>query len=51
MGCADAPIGIPGRLKGLSGGQKKRLAIASEVLVGLYRFHFSFRSFRSLLVL
>ncbi|ODM89457.1 Protein white, partial [Orchesella cincta] len=30
--CADTVIGIPGRLKGLSGGQQKRLSVASEVL-------------------
>ncbi|ODM98292.1 Protein white [Orchesella cincta] len=31
-GCADTIIGIPGRIKGLSGGQQKRLSVASEVL-------------------
>ncbi|OXA64289.1 Protein white [Folsomia candida] len=30
-GCADTIIGIPGRVKGLSGGQQKRLSIATEV--------------------
>ncbi|RMX58452.1 hypothetical protein pdam_00022053 [Pocillopora damicornis] len=30
--CADTVIGIPGRLRGISGGEKKRLAFASEVL-------------------
>ncbi|CAL8086724.1 unnamed protein product [Orchesella dallaii] len=30
--CADTVIGIPGRLKGISGGQQKRLSVASEVL-------------------
>ena len=29
--CADTVIGIPGRLRGISGGEKKRLAFASEV--------------------
>ncbi|XP_078378564.1 protein white-like isoform X2 [Oculina patagonica] len=32
MKCADTVIGIPGRLRGISGGEKKRLAFASEVL-------------------
>ena len=31
MKCADTVIGIPGRLRGISGGEKKRLAFASEV--------------------
>ncbi|XP_031575212.1 protein white-like isoform X2 [Actinia tenebrosa] len=30
--CADTLIGIPGRMRGISGGEKKRLAFASEVL-------------------
>jgi len=30
--CADTYIGIPGRLRGISGGEKKRLAFASEVI-------------------
>lgn len=30
--CADTVIGIPGRLRGISGGEKKRLSFASEVL-------------------
>jgi EPP (Eye Pigment Precursor) family transporter len=30
--CADVMIGIPGRIKGISGGERKRLAFASEVL-------------------
>jgi ATP-binding cassette, subfamily G (WHITE), eye pigment precursor transporter len=30
--CADTMIGIPGRIKGISGGEMKRLAFASEVL-------------------
>jgi hypothetical protein len=29
--CADVMIGIPGKIKGISGGEKKRLAFASEV--------------------
>jgi len=31
MKCAETLIGIPGRLKGISGGEKKRLSFASEV--------------------
>ncbi|RWS22138.1 protein white-like isoform X1, partial [Leptotrombidium deliense] len=30
--CADNLIGYPGRIKGISGGERKRLAFASEVL-------------------
>ncbi|PFX22027.1 Protein white [Stylophora pistillata] len=30
--CADTYIGIPGRLRGISGGEKKRLSFASEVI-------------------
>jgi len=30
--CADVLIGVPGRVKGISGGEKKRLAFASEML-------------------
>ncbi|CAL8147556.1 unnamed protein product [Orchesella dallaii] len=30
--CADTLIGIPGRIKGISGGEMKRLSFASEVL-------------------
>lgn len=30
--CADVLIGIPGRIKGISGGERKRLAFASEML-------------------
>lgn len=30
--CQDTLIGVPGRLKGLSGGERKRLAFASEAL-------------------
>ena len=29
--CADTYIGITGRLRGISGGEKKRLSFASEV--------------------
>jgi len=29
--CGDVMIGIPGKIKGISGGEKKRLAFASEV--------------------
>jgi len=29
--CADVLIGTPGKIKGISGGEKKRLAFASEV--------------------
>ncbi|XP_074659151.1 protein white-like isoform X2 [Tubulanus polymorphus] len=32
MKCADSIIGIPGRTKGISGGEMKRLSFASEVL-------------------
>ncbi|CAG0879456.1 unnamed protein product [Darwinula stevensoni] len=31
--CSDTIIGIPGRIKGISGGELKRLSIASEVLM------------------
>ncbi|KAL9966625.1 hypothetical protein ACROYT_G024728 [Oculina patagonica] len=30
--CADTYIGIPGRLRGISGGEKKRLSFAAEVI-------------------
>ncbi|KAG0728523.1 Protein white [Chionoecetes opilio] len=30
--CADTRIGIPGRIKGISGGEKKRLAFACEMI-------------------
>ena len=30
--CAKTVIGVPGRIKGISGGEKKRLAFASEIL-------------------
>ena len=30
--CEDTVIGVPGMVKGLSGGEKKRLAFASEVI-------------------
>ncbi|XP_074623196.1 protein white-like isoform X4 [Acropora palmata] len=30
--CAETYIGIPGRLRGISGGEKKRLSFASEVI-------------------
>ena len=30
--CSDTQIGVPGKFKGISGGQMKRLAFASEVL-------------------
>ena len=29
--CADTMIGVPGRIKGISGGEMKRLSFASEV--------------------
>jgi len=29
--CADVMIGVPGKITGISGGEKKRLAFASEV--------------------
>jgi len=35
--CADTYIGIPGRLRGISGGEKKRLSFASEVRISLYK--------------
>ncbi|CAG0886743.1 unnamed protein product [Cyprideis torosa] len=31
-GCENTSIGIPGKIKGISGGEKKRLAFATEVL-------------------
>lgn len=31
--CADTKIGVPGRIKGISGGEMKRLAFACEVSV------------------
>lgn len=31
--CKDTIIGVPGRVKGLSGGERKRLAFASEALI------------------
>lgn len=31
--CADTLIGIPGRMRGISGGEKKRLSFASEVCI------------------
>lgn len=31
--CRDTMIGVPGRIKGLSGGEQKRLAFASEVFI------------------
>ena len=34
--CADTYIGIPGRLRGISGGEKKRLSFASEVIHRLF---------------
>ena len=33
--CSDTVIGIPGRLRGISGGEKKRLSFASEVRYSL----------------
>jgi ABC-type multidrug transport system ATPase subunit len=30
--CADTVIGIRGRLKGISGGEKRRLCFASEII-------------------
>ncbi|CAG0879464.1 unnamed protein product [Darwinula stevensoni] len=30
--CSDTIIGVPGRIRGISGGERKRLSIASEVL-------------------
>lgn len=29
-------IGIPGKIKGLSGGEKKRLSFATEVAIHIY---------------
>jgi hypothetical protein len=29
--CQDTVIGVPGRIKGISGGEMKRLSFASEV--------------------
>ena len=42
--CQDTVIGVPGMVKGLSGGEKKRLAFASEVNISvcalkIYEFH------------
>lgn len=31
--CADTMIGFPGRIKGISGGESKRLAFAAEVML------------------
>jgi len=36
--CGDVMIGITGKIKGISGGEKKRLAFASEVRV-LFRHY------------
>jgi hypothetical protein len=30
---ANVKIGVPGRIKGISGGEKRRLAFASEVCI------------------
>lgn len=38
--CADTIIGVPGRIKGISGGEMKRLSFASEV---------SFKSFKAMI--
>ncbi|XP_048586783.1 protein white isoform X3 [Nematostella vectensis] len=32
--CADTVIGTPGRVRGISGGEQKRLSFASEILTG-----------------
>ncbi|CAG0879460.1 unnamed protein product, partial [Darwinula stevensoni] len=40
--CSDMMIGIPGRVKGISGGELKRLSIASEVCILLFRFRVNF---------
>lgn len=31
MKCKDSIIGVPGRIRGISGGENKRLSFASEV--------------------
>ena len=31
--CKDTIIGVPGRIRGISGGEMKRLSFASEVLL------------------
>lgn len=36
--CENTVIGIPGKIKGISGGEKKRLAFASEVSLNTVRF-------------
>ena len=33
--CKNVKIGLPGRIKGISGGQKRRLAFATEVFFQL----------------
>ena len=34
--CADTYIGNPGKIKGISGGEMKRLSFASEVIIAVY---------------
>ena len=38
--CANTLIGWPNRLKGLSGGERKRLAFASEVILVIWYFQY-----------
>ena len=35
--CKDTLIGIPGKIKGISGGEKKRLAVASQARIFCFK--------------
>ena len=41
--CANTLIGVPGIIKGISGGERKRLAFASEVTYTVNMFSISQR--------
>lgn len=43
--CQDTQIGTPGVMKGISGGEKKRLAFASEVTHTFYPSRIAFKHF------